>query len=1394
MTLSLKGRAPMLRKAKFWEWVFGLTLVLMVIVSISVVLLKNNERENKIGALATKASIATSFGYPVANPWEYDFGNRGYGYLDWSSEGGSYHPGVDINLSSGASDADLGKPVYAIANGDVIYADDTHGPYGKLVIIQHTLQDYSVICSAYAHLDAIHVSNGGVSKNTKIGTIGKTGTNSPHLHWEIRTVCGSSTTWPTGLSRETIESRYVKPDEFVDNFNFFTRKTDNVVTFDGTYLRGDYEYHYPGYTSFAAIESSMNNRVSSLTVPPGWSVNLYDNVGDSAHAEVFSTDVDLGNNNISNGSGSINNRASGIQVFTSSQCTPGMMATTAGTASIASSCNNVPSPNPGSGPDPAPPSNPQDPGGRLILYTEKDYVNPYYELETGAWDIEDREYRSISIPSGWSFVLEDRNDHQSCFNQNLHNLTDHEEWQFNIDAVYVFSYNICQANNSNPPPEPLGDWFARFWTKPNMSGSSLKVIWTDTDDLYMWLPSINFGEYSFNDDFESLELNDQRSIAVFQDDNLQGGGKCYFDNDSNFGDDSFSNGTSVANNISSFRFFVGDTCNLLPLTPQDIWVHEVQKDHITITWIWSGPGADGYYVYRINSNGAAERVATISNQQAEQNATALGLATYLGAWTFTDTSCGESYTFAVSAYNEQGETTRSRQVTPETPPCDCNDVDTSNIVLFENALCNGARVEVAEPIRVSLNNFDNIVSSVFIPSGKSIQVFDASDTNSGMATCLIDTKWDLSYDQYWPEGKPMDNTISNLQVFNDPQCGRELPVIACDQILYDGVGLFDQTHCLGSDMLFNQSGFYDLVDFDNIASSIYVKPGWSARVWQGNSRQGDFVCFAETKWDLSYDPYWNWDVTADPPWDNTRKTNNNITSIEVFHDSFCGGVPAPVLFDPNESQPVTEHTDLTLRWEQNYMTGFWAELWGPNGFVAHSGYLGEPKWYVGQLQPGHYTFRALSEGLGQQSEWTTIEFEVHQSTPSAEMSVSYSADPEKINKITFSVQNCTNTVHFIFGDDSEEDVSCIEGYAETEHVYAYSDVKVSYQALVNDISLTIEIGEDIQSQQDCNTYTVLAGIALFKEKDCTGEPLKFQNLGLFDLGEFDNQVTSIIPAEGWSVEVFENTNSSNGHSFCVSETKWNLALDRYFATEDRMDNSISKVKVYQDPNCGKQLPAYQGCDAAFIQPVILFDYKECDGSELIPNAPGRFDLTGTPFDNLTSSVYVQEGWSIKVYQDSDWSGNISCFTANMWNLDVDRYWSSDTFVGNTISSIEIFHNTDCKSETTVEVPPMSPSGLTPSGGTFELGSSVTFKWQPVLGATSYIVEVSGAEKMSLTSDVNRLVFTPQKEGGYSWKVRAKKGELESEWSSINIFSIKKSIDPEPAPSVFVNVYIPIVVK
>ena len=138
------------------------------------------------------------FTHPTEFSGKHPDGWGGYTWLDFDGQANSFHPGDDYNWGN-TGNADLGKPVWAITDGKVVYSGDDTVLYGKMIVIEHTLDaetrkfikdnyrmDVAVLYSLYAHLLERYVAIGNrVNSASLIGRVGKSGVTYAHLHTEL---------------------------------------------------------------------------------------------------------------------------------------------------------------------------------------------------------------------------------------------------------------------------------------------------------------------------------------------------------------------------------------------------------------------------------------------------------------------------------------------------------------------------------------------------------------------------------------------------------------------------------------------------------------------------------------------------------------------------------------------------------------------------------------------------------------------------------------------------------------------------------------------------------------------------------------------------------------------------------------------------------------------------------------------------------------------------------------------------------------------------------------------------------------------------------------------------------------------------------------------------------
>jgi murein DD-endopeptidase MepM/ murein hydrolase activator NlpD len=136
-----------------------------------------------LGADLAATLVADGFDLPVGKP-------NGEGYYRSRGYRANGHLGEDWN-GKGGGDTDLGAPVYTIANGIVVLAQNFGHGWGNVVIVRHVYEELGElrqVDSLYAHLDRILVRHGQtLRRGHPIGTIGTAGgLYEAHLHFELR--------------------------------------------------------------------------------------------------------------------------------------------------------------------------------------------------------------------------------------------------------------------------------------------------------------------------------------------------------------------------------------------------------------------------------------------------------------------------------------------------------------------------------------------------------------------------------------------------------------------------------------------------------------------------------------------------------------------------------------------------------------------------------------------------------------------------------------------------------------------------------------------------------------------------------------------------------------------------------------------------------------------------------------------------------------------------------------------------------------------------------------------------------------------------------------------------------------------------------------------------------
>ena len=167
-------------------------------------------------------------------PIEFDTPHAGLQWLEWYDKHKVFHPGRDLNKGIGS--ADLGLAIKCPVAGEVEYVspepttlNGQNGGFGNFVVIYHPAHG---VWTRYAHMNKISVKqNDKVKEGDLLGEVGKSGTTSPHLHWEgwkssmheiQKNHWRKFAYYPSRQSKQYITTHYFDPLEWIESLKVET--------------------------------------------------------------------------------------------------------------------------------------------------------------------------------------------------------------------------------------------------------------------------------------------------------------------------------------------------------------------------------------------------------------------------------------------------------------------------------------------------------------------------------------------------------------------------------------------------------------------------------------------------------------------------------------------------------------------------------------------------------------------------------------------------------------------------------------------------------------------------------------------------------------------------------------------------------------------------------------------------------------------------------------------------------------------------------------------------------------------------------------------------------------------------------------------------------------------
>ncbi len=282
----------------------------------------------------------------------------------------------------------------------------------------------------------------------------------------------------------------------------------------------------------ANIHVSCNDKISSIQLAPGWSVRLYPDQNQGGSSLCLNrNDADLSNNTFENGS-SANDTISSFILYNTPWC--------------------------GGSPTPAYP---------LEVYTDPSYAGGWcYSSQAETENIHtscDNRISSILLRTGWSIrVYRDQNQTgpDRCLSASDNNLSDNtfadgSPLNDTISSFVLYNQSNCP---DTPPPPPPPSYAFEVYTDPDYGGAM----------CYSNAPITANIHYTCNDRISSLKLRSGWSVRVYRDLAQGGPGRCLTASDTDLRNNTFEDGSSLNDTISSFVLYRQSSCPTTPPPPE----------------------------------------------------------------------------------------------------------------------------------------------------------------------------------------------------------------------------------------------------------------------------------------------------------------------------------------------------------------------------------------------------------------------------------------------------------------------------------------------------------------------------------------------------------------------------------------------------------------------------------------------------------------------------------------------------------------------------------------------------------------------------------------------------------------------------------------------------------
>lgn len=260
----------------------------------------------------------------------------------------------------------------------------------------------------------------------------------------------------------------------------------------------------------------------------------------------------------------------------------------------------------------------------------------------------------------------------------------------------------------------------------------------------------------------------------------------------------------------------------------------------------------------------------------------------------------------------------------------------------------------------------------------------------------------------------------------------------------------------------------------------------------------------------------------------------------------------------------------------------------------------------------------------------------------------------------------------------------------------------------------------------------------------------FQNVPL----AFNDQASSLRMPAGWSVRLYQHA-GRDGAWVCRSGDDADFRSVWFSGSSLALNDQVSSFHVYDNDHCG--------CEAS--RPLELYEHADYDGGALpVAEAMEVASLAGTGFDDQVSSLCLQPGWSVRLFEEEGFGGASACLTTSAFNF-LHHGFGDGSPLNDRASSFILYAQPACPPLPPSPAPP--PRVYPPDGAVLPGHADLNFDWDASPGATAYRVHLWGGPGVDLWSGwtpETKWHAGPQPPGSYQWQVKAQNRYENGAWS------------------------------